>query len=76
MKLADKTQICYVVTRERFILDNKEKYGEIDEVIPCAVFAGEKLNDAQDTADAYNQKFKDDEIEGYIFKVYATALYD
>jgi hypothetical protein len=67
MKLADKTQICYVVTREK---------QDGTEVIPCAVFAGEQLNDAQDTADAYNQKFKDEGIEGYIFKVYCTALYD
>jgi len=67
MKLADKTQICYVVTREK---------EDGTEVVPCAVFAGDQLNDAHDTADAYNQKFKDQGIEEYFFKVHATAIYN
>lgn len=67
MKLADKTQICYVVTRER--VDGTQ-------VIPCAVFAGERLTEAQDTADAYNQQFKDEGIEEYTFCVHMTAIYD
>lgn len=76
MKLADNTQICYVVVRDKFILDNQEHYGEITETVPCAVFAGDRLTEAQDTADAYNQKFKDTGIEGFQFRVCATALYD
>lgn len=63
MKLADKTQIAYIVTRE----------GN-NQVIPCAIFMN--YNDGQDSVDAYNQKFKDDGIEGYEFKLHCTAFYD
>lgn len=65
MKLADKTQIAYVVTREK---------EDGTEVVPCAIFAD--LQPAQDTVDAYNQKFKDDGIEGYVFKLHCTAFYE
>lgn len=64
MKLADKTQLAFVVTRE----------GEDGTIIPCAVFAD--MVTGQDTCDAYNQKFLDDGIKGYVFKLHCTAFYD
>ena len=67
MKLTDKTQICYVITRER---------EDGSEVVPCAVFAGDRLSEAQDTADAYTQLFIDKGITGFVWKVHATAIYD
>lgn len=63
MELQDKTQIGYVVTRE----------GN-DQVIPCAIFTN--FQEAQDTVDAYNQKFKDEGIEGFEFKLHMTAFFD
>lgn len=64
MKLADKTQLAFVVTRE----------GEDGTIIPCAVFA--EMQPGQDTCDAYNQKFEDEGIKGYVFKLHCTAFYD
>ena len=64
MKLQDKTVVAFVVTRE----------GVDGTIIPCAVFT--EMNPANDTADAYNQKFIDEGIEGYTFKVHCTAFYD
>ena len=64
MKLADKTQIAYVITRD----------GEDGSVIPCAVFA--HYEDATNTVEAYNQKFKDDGITGFVFKLHMTAFWD
>lgn len=62
-----KYEFAYIVMR-RNIEDNSS--------IPCAVFHGKDMNDAMDTSEAYNQKFKDDGIEGFIFEVQVSALYD
>ena len=64
MKLADKTQLAFVVTRE----------GKDGTVIPCAVFAD--MQAGEETVEAYNQKFIDEGIEGYEFKLHCTAFYD
>jgi hypothetical protein len=63
-----KYQFAYVVMR-RNLKDNSS--------IPCAVFGEKDMQDAQDTADAYNQQFKDIGHEGeFHFEVQITALYD
>ena len=63
-----KYQYAYVVTR-RNLKDNSS--------IPCAVFGEQDMQEAHDTADAYNQKFKDDgHDEEFVFEVHITALYD
>ena len=62
-----KYEFAYIVMR-RNLQDNSS--------IPCAIFHQKDAADAQDTADAYNQKFKDDGIEGYIFEVNITAIYE
>ena len=63
-----KYQFAYVVSR-RNLKDNSS--------IPCAIFTEKDHQDAQDTADAYNQKFVDEGHEGeYFFEVHITALYD
>ena len=61
-----KYQIVYVVMR-RNLVDNTS--------IPCAIFHSKDLDEAENTVDAYNQKFIDDGIEGYTFELAATALY-
>jgi hypothetical protein len=66
MKLADGTQIGYVITRD----------GTDGTVVPCAIFSHDRFDDAQDTVDAYNKKFEDDGITEYKFKLHMTAFYD
>jgi hypothetical protein len=66
MQIQDKTQIGYVVTRD----------GTDGSIIPCAIFSSDRFQDAQDTVDAYNQKFKDEGITEYVFKLHTTAFYD
>lgn len=62
-----KYQLAYIVTR-RNLADNT--------TVPCAIFHHKDQQEAIDTADAYNQLFKDEGHEGYIFEVACTALYD
>lgn len=63
-----KYEFAYVVSR-RNLKDNSS--------IPCAIFQQKDAKDAQDTADAYNQQFKDaGHDEEFVFEVHITALYD
>lgn len=62
-----KYELAYVVMRKNLI-DNSS--------IPCAIFQQKDYQEAQDTADAYNQKFKDDGIEGFVFELACTAFFD
>jgi hypothetical protein len=66
VKIEDKTQIGYVITRD----------GTDGSIIPCAIFSSDRAEDAFDTASAYNQKFLDEGITEYTFKVHMTAFYD
>ena len=63
MKIEDKSQYAYVVTRE----------GADGTVVPCAIFING--DDGQNTVDGYNQLYKDEGIEGYTFKLHITAFY-
>lgn len=63
-----KYEYAYVVSRKN-LKDNSS--------IPCAIFHQKDYNDAVDTCDAYNQKFKDEGMEEeFLFEVHITALYD
>jgi hypothetical protein len=62
-----KYEFAYIVMR-RNLVDNSS--------IPCAIFHAKDQQEAEDTKDAYNQKFQDDNIEGYIFEVQMTAIFD
>ena len=62
-----KYELAFIVVR-RNTVDNTS--------IPCAIFHGKDQQEAIDTADAYNQQFIDEKIEGFIFEVHCTALYD
>ena len=62
-----KYQLAYIVMR-RNLADNSS--------IPCAIFHSKDQQEAIDTADAYNQQFEDQNLEGYTFEVTVTALYE
>lgn len=63
-----KYQFAYIVTR-RNLQDNSS--------IPCAIFHEKDKEEAFDTSEAYNQKFKDDGFDLlYVFEVHMTALYE
>jgi hypothetical protein len=61
--MTKKTEIAYVVTREH-----------VDQVVPVAIFI--HLEDGENTVAAHNQLYKDKGIEGFEFKLHATAFYD
>lgn len=62
-----KYKLAYIVTR-RNLKDNTS--------IPCAIFQHKDQQEAIDTAEAYNQQFTDEGIEGFVFEVHCTALFD
>lgn len=62
-----KYELAYIVSR-RNLLDNSS--------IPCAIFQYKDAEEAQNTVDAYNQKFKDEGLEGFVFELHVSALYD
>jgi len=62
-----KYEIVYVVMR-RNLVDNSS--------IPCAIFHSKDLDEAENTVDAYQQKFIDEGIEGFTFELSATALFE
>lgn len=65
--------MCYVVMRESFVLDDKEKYGQSDKT-PVAVFYDEET--ASGNAEGYNLEFEERGIEGIKFYVAVTCAYE